>query len=105
MQFRSEEEVKIAEALDRAGVLFCSNSKIRLTTSEGRENQESNFLVFYEGKWGILLIGYQDADENEERDRIFQSPGISIIQHYNITQCSEQPDAVVQEFLEILSQT
>ncbi|MEG3910084.1 hypothetical protein QT979_19865 [Microcoleus sp. w2-18bC1] len=29
--------------------------------------------------------------------------GISLVKHYDATRCSEQPDLVVQEFLEILS--
>ena len=101
LRFRSEAQVKIAEALDRANVLFFPNSKARLTTTEGRENQEPDFLIFHNGKWGILEV---DGEVDQERDRHFQSQGIPIIQHYDSTQCSAQPDLVVQEFLEILHQ-
>lgn len=101
LRFRSNAQIKIAEALDRANVLFFPNSKARLTTTEGRENQEPDFLIFHNGKWGILEV---DGEVDEERDRILQSHGIPIIQHYDATQCSEQPDLVVQEFLEMLSQ-
>ena len=101
LRFRSDAQIKIAEALDRANVLFFPNSKARLTTTEGRENQEPDFLIFHNGKWGILEV---DGEVDQERDRILQSHGIPIIQHYDSTQCSEQPDRVVQEFLEMLSQ-
>jgi Pentapeptide repeats (8 copies) len=101
LRFCSDAQVKIAEALDRAGVLFFPNSKARLTTTEGRENQEPDFLIFHNGKCGILEV---DGEVDEERDRILESHGIPIIQHYDSTQCSEQPDLVVQEFLEMLSQ-
>jgi Pentapeptide repeats (8 copies) len=101
LRFHSDAQIKIAEALDRAGVLFFPNSKARITTTEGRENQEPDFLIFHNGKWGILEV---DGEVDEERDRILESHGIPIIQHYDATQCSDQPDLVVQEFLEMLSQ-
>ena len=101
LRFRSEAQIKIAEALDRAGVLFFPNSKARITTTEGRENQEPDFLIFHNGKWGILEV---DGEVDDERDRHFQSHGIPIIHHYDSTSCSEQPDLIVQEFLDILSQ-
>ncbi|HAX77771.1 MAG TPA: hypothetical protein DCY88_18515 [Cyanobacteria bacterium UBA11372] len=101
LRFRSEAQIKIAEALDRANVLFFPNSKARITTTEGRENQEADFLIFHNGKWGILEV---DGEVDEERDRILQSHGIPIIHHYDSTSCSEQPDLIVQEFLDILSQ-
>jgi len=101
LRFRSDAQIKIAQALDRAGVLFFPNSKARITTTEGRENQEADFLIFQNGKWGILEV---DGEVDEERDRILQSHGIPIIQHYDSTSCSEQPDLVVQEFLDMLNQ-
>lgn len=103
LRFRSNEEVKIAEALERANVLFFPNSKVRLTTTEGRQNQEPDFLIFHQGKWGILEVWHQDTAAYEERSRLFKSHGICIVEHYDANRCSEQPDRVVQEFLEILS--
>jgi hypothetical protein len=104
LRFHTEEEVQIAEALDRVGVLFFPNSKVRLTTPEGRQNQEPNFLIFHEGKWGILDVWHQDAAKNEEFDNLFRAYGIHIIEHYDANRCREQPDSVVQDFLDILSQ-
>ncbi|MBD1921290.1 pentapeptide repeat-containing protein [Microcoleus sp. FACHB-831] len=104
LRFRSDEEVKIAEALERANVLFFPNSKVRLTTTEGRQNQEPDFLIFHQGKWGILEVLHQDTAAYEERSRLFKSHGICIVEHYDANRCSEEPDRVVQEFLEILSQ-
>ncbi|MCL1464566.1 pentapeptide repeat-containing protein [Argonema galeatum] len=108
LPLRSQAQVKIAEALDRANVLFIPNSKARLTTTEGRQNQEPEFLIFHQGKWGILEIdselSEQDVVKLEKRDRTFQTHGIAIVQHYDATQCREQPDRVVQDFLAILTQ-
>jgi hypothetical protein len=36
--------------------------------------------------------------------RLFKIPHISIVEHYEATRCWEEPDTVVQEFLEILTQ-
>ncbi|MBD2184238.1 pentapeptide repeat-containing protein [Aerosakkonema funiforme] len=109
LSLRSPEQVKIAEALDRANVIFITNTKVRLTSTKGKENKEADFLIFYQGKSGILVItrtlSQQDGGGFRECDRIFQSHGISIIQYYDAIRCRESPDRVVQEFLEILVDT
>ncbi|HYW18836.1 MAG TPA: pentapeptide repeat-containing protein [Nodularia sp. (in: cyanobacteria)] len=56
LRFRSKTEIKIAEALDRTGVLFVPNSLARLNTAKGRENKEADFLICYNGKWGVLEV-------------------------------------------------
>ncbi|MFB2974422.1 pentapeptide repeat-containing protein [Aerosakkonema sp. BLCC-F183] len=109
LPLRSHEQVKIAEALDRTNVIFIPNTKVRLTSSERKENKEADFLIFYKGKSGILVIknalSEQDGGGFRECDRILQSHGISIIQYYDAIRCSESPDRVVQEFLAILVDT
>ncbi len=106
--FRSKTEIKIAEALDRANVLFYPNSKARLNKAEARINKESDFLVFQSGKSGILEVDgrkwHQTAADDHERDRLFKRYGIRVIERFDAIRCWEEPDKVVQEFLEILSQ-
>lgn len=103
-QFRSAAEANIAQALDRSGVLFFPKATARLTTTEGRENQDLYFLICYEGKLGILGVNAEEEDEADRRsDRILQSQGIRIIQYYNVNECTEEPDRVVLEFLQNLS--
>ncbi|MCY7384474.1 MAG: pentapeptide repeat-containing protein, partial [Microcoleus sp. CAN_BIN18] len=102
--FHCEEEVKIAEALDRTSVLFFPNSKARLTTPAGRQNQEPDFLIFHEGKWGILEISHPDTEKDQTRDRLFASYGIRIIHYCDANRCTEEADRIVQEFLDLLSQ-
>lgn len=104
LRFRCEEEVKIAEALDRTNTLFFPNSKARLTTPSGRQNQEPDFLIFHQGKWGILEISHPDTEKDQTRDRQFASHGISIIHYCDANRCREEPDRIVQEFLDLLSQ-
>jgi hypothetical protein len=106
--FRSKSEIKIAEALDRAGVLFYPNSKARLNKAQLRVNKESDFLVFHSGKFGILEVDgrefHQTAADDHERDRLFKRHGIRIIERFDATRCWNEPEQVVQEFLDILSQ-
>ena len=99
--FHSDAQVKIAETLDRTSALFIPNSQLRLTTPAGRQNQTAQFLVFHQGKLGILQV---DGPEDEAVDVLAIDSGICVVKHYDATRCSEQPDLVVQEFLEILSQ-
>ncbi len=103
--FHSDAQVKIAETLDRTSALFMPNSQLRLTTPAGRQNQTAQFLVFHQGKLGILQVDEpEDAAEGEAVDVLAIDSGICLVKHYDATRCSEQPDLVVQEFLEILSQ-
>ncbi|BDT12346.1 hypothetical protein B9T07_03940 [Limnospira fusiformis CCALA 023] len=103
-QFRSQAEVNIAEALDRADVLFFPNAKARLTTPDGKQNPSPHFLVCYKTKLGILAVDVDDRDRETNMDFLLQSQGICIVQHYDITECTEKPDLVVIEFLELLMQ-
>jgi len=108
--FRSQTEIKIAKALDHAGVLFYPNNKARLNSGEVRDNKESDFLIFKDGKFGILEVDGEPwhppsrTVDDHERDRLFKAHGICIVEHYDATRCWDKPDEVVQEFLEILSQ-
>lgn len=56
LRFLSESKKRIAEALDRAKVLFLPNCRARLTTVEGRKNKEPDFIIYYQGRGGILEV-------------------------------------------------
>lgn len=107
LRFRSESEKKIAEALDRANVLFLPNCLARLgpTTAE-RQNKEADFLVCSEGKWGILEVDgeafHTTAAKDHDRDRLFRFYGIRVIERFTATECYNTPEKVVQKFLTIL---
>lgn len=105
--FHCDAQVKIAEMLDRTYTLFIPNSQLRLATPEGRQNQEADFLIFHQNKLGMLKIDSESCHQNATEDemcRLFINSGISLVKYYDATRCSQQPDLVVQEFLEILSQ-
>jgi len=140
LYFHSKTELKIAEAFDRAGVLFYLNGWTRIHGAKNIDSKEIDFLVFYESKWGILevngepveppvctlyepervsvcatdtptpnlvstsLKGDRSSSGAPQELRLFKVPHISIVEHYEATRCWEEPDIVVQEFLEILTQ-
>jgi uncharacterized protein YjbI with pentapeptide repeats len=105
--FHSDAQVKIAEILDRTSTLFIPNSQLRLTTPEGRQNLQADFMIFHQNKLGMLKIDSESSHQNATEDEmcgLSVDSGICLVKHYDATRCSEQPDVVVQEFLEILSQ-
>ncbi|HYW21486.1 MAG TPA: pentapeptide repeat-containing protein [Nodularia sp. (in: cyanobacteria)] len=107
LRFRSKSEIKIAEALDRAEVLFLPNCLARLNTPNGRANKEADFLICYHGKWGILEVDGphhppERRVEEQERERIFRRHGIKVVERFDSSRCYENPDAVVEEFFKML---
>lgn len=108
LRFRSESEKRIAQALDRAGVLFLPNCLARLTTPEGRNTKEPDFVVCHQGRWGILEVDGEPFHpptrtvEDHKRDRDFRKYGIKVVEHFDASECYQQPDKVVKDFLDTL---
>ena len=104
--FRSPVEVTIAKALDRHRVLFLPNCMARLGFPDSRENKEADFLVCYEGKWGILEINgdtyHTNSAKDHNRSRLFKMHGIKVVELYEASRCIKEPTKVVQEFLELV---
>jgi hypothetical protein len=56
---------------------------------------------------GLSPVALRSAERSivaPQELRLFKIPHISIVEHYEATRCWEEPDTVVQEFLEILTQ-
>jgi hypothetical protein len=110
LRFRSQSEKRIAEALDNAKVFFLPNCLGRLGLAQ-RENREADFLVCYQGKWGIIEVDGEPFHppsrtvQDHTRDRLFKSHGIKVVEHYDATKCYNTPDDVVREFLEFLTRS
>ncbi len=107
LNFRSKAERVIAETLDKHDVLFFPNCAARLGTTEYRHTKEPDFLICYNGKWGILQVdGWfhhsQTAAQDQEIDRQFDRYGIRVIQRFTGEQCLKEPDKVVEVFLDRL---
>jgi hypothetical protein len=117
LYIRSATELRIAQALDRAGVLFYLNGRTCLNSTEQREVKESDFLVLYGGRWGILEVKGEPLHSlpytRQRSERVFavssqellKASSIHLVERYDPTRCREQPDRVVEEFLELLSKT
>lgn len=110
LRFRSVSEMHVAQALDRVGVLYLANCKARLGPVQSRQNREPDFLICYEGKWGILEVDGEPFHppsrtvHDHERDRLFKQSGIRIVEHFDANKCYEQADEVVRVFLDLLKQ-
>lgn len=106
LRFRSKSEVRIAEALENANVMFFPNCKARLGSRDRRRNSEADFAVMLDGVWGVLEVdgphheGRASADH--ERDRPFHHHGAAIVQRYESLRCFQDAEAVVLEFLALL---
>lgn len=115
MYFRSESEIKIAEKLDKAGVLFFANARGRIS-KEGSPvscNQmtgriELDFLVVYRGKCMILEVDGQHHQNGEQtlrdyvRDRVLLREGIPTAR-FTAEECFNRSAEVVDEFLGMFS--
>jgi hypothetical protein len=108
LNFRSESEIRIAQALERAGVLFLPNCLARLGPEADRKNREADFLVCAGGKWGILEVDGEPFHppprtvHDHERDRLFREHGVRMVEHFDASECFENPDVVVARFLRLL---
>src|SRR5215510_6097312 len=98
--FRSQTEVRIAEALERVQMLFLPNCMARLGFSH-RESREADLLVCQKGKWGILEVDSPLAHpparkvDDDERARLFKAHGIRLVEHFDAGECWENPEGVV----------
>ena len=110
LHFRSVSEVKIAQALDRANILFFPNSICRLNTNQGRRNLESDFLICYQGIWAILEVDGEPfhpasrAAEDHKRDAFFLDHGVWV-HRFDANECFNFPDVVVKRFLQRLKRS
>jgi hypothetical protein len=110
LSFSSVSEVKIAQALDRVGVLFFPNCRGRLSTTQGRQNRECDFLICYDGIWGILEVDGEPfhppsrAAEDHKRDGFFLDHGVWV-HRFDANECFNCPDDVVRRFLERLKRS
>jgi hypothetical protein len=110
MRFRSESELRVAQALDRAGALFFPDALARLGPPRARQNREADFLVCWQGMWGILEVdgapfhGQDREVADAERDQLFRQHGLEVVEHVDAAHCFATPDAVVTAFLAIFQQ-
>lgn len=105
--FLSEAEVKIAQALERKGVLYFANATCRVKNRNGDiVTKKPDFLVYYKGKSRIFEVDgsqfHTNRKDDYERDRIFDKQGL-ITTRFTASECFTKPDEVVEEFLELFN--
>jgi hypothetical protein len=108
LRFRAPYEISIAKALNEYNVLFFPNCMARIGASKPTEKQfiEPDFLVCLDGKWGILEVDgetfHTTAAKDHDRDRLFRTRSIPVIERFTANECKSDPTFVVKKFLDIL---
>jgi hypothetical protein len=110
LRFRSRAEIHIYDALKRRDVLFFPNAAAVLGGRANQDKKEPDFLVCLNGKWGILEVMGEafhpsaTAIKDHDRARLFKDYGLVVIEFYDASRCSSQPEMVVDDFLRRLQQ-
>lgn len=104
MVFRSKTELRVAKALDHAGVIFLPPTKVRLTVGSDRQSREIDFLVYHAGRWGVLEVDgpWHTAASDVSRDAILRANGLTCIQRFDAERAYHESAAVVTAFLAFL---
>ncbi|MBL1176824.1 endonuclease domain-containing protein [Pantanalinema sp. GBBB05] len=116
LYFRSEAEVRIAEALNQTGLLFFANTRGRVglqdtvvSNDQLTGRVEADFMIFHQGKCLILEVDGQHHLEDGQvirdyaRDRVLLRAGLPTVR-FTAKDCFERPHEVVSEVVSILLQ-
>lgn len=108
LDLKSQSELRIAKALENAGVMFLANARGRIGPPDQRQTREIDFLVYDRGRWGHLEVDGPPwhpparACEDHERDRLIRLHGQWTVERYPAERCYADPDGLVAEFLALL---
>jgi len=100
--FRSNSEIKIAKTLDHRGIFFIPPTRVRMSAGKDeRQSRELDFVICYNGKWGVLEVDgpFHDRKLDAERDKLLRSHGIKNIQRFPSERCYQTPHEVIDEFI------
>lgn len=109
LNFRSKTETKIFDALIKRGLLVFPLPVAVMGCR--RQYREPDFVVCYNGKVGILEIHGdkwhppETAAKEHERRRKFSKLGISVYEIFGADRCLDNPDGVVDDFLQAFTRT
>lgn len=106
MVFHSKTELRVAKALDHAGIVFMPPAKLRLTLGKERQSREIDFMVFHQGRWGVLEVdGPWHTETNDaSRDELLRANGIVCIRRFDSDRAYHETAAIVDEFLAFMSE-
>lgn len=113
MYFRSNSEIRIAEELERRGILYFANCQGRMSAENSPVTAQSkfftgrvevDFLVCSQGKLLALEVDGQhhrsdaQVEIDRQRDRLLLKQGIPTIR-FSAKDCTQKPEDVVTELL------
>ncbi len=105
-QLGSKAELEIFKELDKRNLVFFPNSKARIKLDNLYRNVIPDFLVCFQGKWGILECDHPFthpyAAEDHKKDRYFRIHGVKVIERYHYEECVKNAKNVVDQFLNLL---
>lgn len=105
LYFRSKTEIKIAEILDKVGLLYFP---LPVACLKGKSREPDFLIRTPSGKWGILEVQGEPyhpatrADQDHARSRAFMQFGIPV-QFFSSERCYRDPEGVIREFIKIVS--
>jgi hypothetical protein len=107
MKFASQSEIRIAQELERRGILFFP-LPLAVRNDTGRryqDHKEVDFLVCNDGVWGILEVSHHEHryEKDSEKTLWFKRSGILCVEHYTAERCYNHPAETIDGFLDVLS--
>jgi hypothetical protein len=108
MKFGSATEIRVAQELEKRKILFFPLPlAVRADTGKNfQDHREPDFLICYEGVWGILEVAFHQGryEQDKQKDEWFKKSGILCVEHYTAEECYGKTTSVVDRFLSILEQ-
>jgi hypothetical protein len=107
MKFASNSEVRVAQELERRGILFFPLPlAVRGNTGNMyHDHREVDFLICHHGKWGILEVAYHQGryEKDTEKAQWFKDAGITCVEHFTAEKAYNSPAEVVTTFIRNLA--
>lgn len=107
LKFASASEIRIAQELERRGVLFFPLA-VGVVSETGvgyKDRREVDFLVCQDGAFGVLEVSYHPNryEQDSEKNAWIKRHGVLCVEHYSAERCYNQSSDVVNEFLAVLA--
>lgn len=110
MVVKSHGEAAIASELERRNLVFSTNPNFRCGTGDSRKTYQFDFLVFAEGKLGVIEVdgnhhSKQHIINNDAaKEWVMKSQGVHVFHRAPYELAKKTPALVVDEFLNKISQ-
>lgn len=107
LKFASASEIRIAQELERRGVLFFPLA-VGVVSETGvgyKDRREVDFLVCQDGAFGVLEVSYHPNryEQDSEKNAWIKRHGVLCVEHYSADRCYNRSSEVVDEFLSVLA--